>query len=258
MPESTEKYVRINADGSSDFVTTTRSPRLISEAMARQFAGDASFIMRNVFEANLKGFPAFRSHLISTQASRTVVTRLPFIRLNCHFELMKDGMLSPKFFHRNQPEKEKFIKSSLQWSPPEDMILMFACPLIGFNNPRITSSDSKPYLIAYNPQKQAWVLPLPNLYEDCSVCNGQFDGNGTSYQMAFEKCLQQFLLSDWNTDLINSTNAVYAQRMFRFVPASGETEQMNWHDDKAGDARSWQKFCTKVGTPVTVSVGGLL
>lgn len=257
----TERYVRINSDGSSEYVITERSPRLITEAMARQFAGDVTIPMRNVFETTIKGFPPFLTHMAASNTKRMLVTQLPFLRLNCHFELASDGFLVPKFFHRDEPAKEKFVKSSLNWTPPLDMIIMFAAPIMGFNDrgsESMTTSATKPYLIAYNPDKQAWVLPLPNLYEDCSACLGKYSGASDSYQKSFELCLQQFLLSDWNTDLIDENKINYCRHLFKFNPLETDTHQLRWDHDAMRQARSWQMLCRKAGTPVTISVGGFV
>ena len=261
MPQTTEKFIRINEDGTSEFCTLNRSPRLISQAFARQFAGDAKLSMRNVMEAKVNGFPPFVTHLVASNTQRLLVTKLPFLRLTCHFELDKEGLLVPHFFNRNQPEKDKFIQSSLQWTPPPDMTLMFASFIRGYEAVPIrhlSTQDSKPYLIAFNPQKQAWVLPLPNLYDDCTVCNGEFNGMGGTYQSAFEKCLQQFLSAAWNTDLINNSKMEFCKSLFKFAPGSSETVQVDWAAKEMAQGRAWQALCTKAGSPITIAVGGLI
>lgn len=77
------------------------------------------------------------------------------------------------------------------------------------------------YLFALN-EGNAYRLPIPNIYEDCSVCMGDYSPSAHNLISNLQGNLDQFLNSNWNSDLIVSGKE-NLKSMFRFTPlAEGE------------------------------------
>ena len=163
--------------------------------------------------------------------------RLPVLNLNS--TIKTDGSLVIPSFE----EKGDYV--TLRWTPPMDMKLIYTAKL------EFTGSlwqSGMGYIFAFFSSTQVYRVPLPNVYNDCSICNGR---NGDPYagdtiMDCFSNSLSDFNSSKWNADLIHdSVNGMFveSQRMFRFEPTSDgfNTIQTEIH---------WTKLSRPVGTDV--------
>ncbi len=145
--------------------------------------------------------------------------------------------------------KGEFV--TLDWTPVPDMALYFGVKVDKYNPAPGTVPGyfyaSTLYLFAiHTPSKTCHLLPMPNLYNDCHVCVGDYNSKTATTFDSFLKAYEYFCASKWNDHLIkdNSDRMKCAAKMFRFKPNGPETfESLPPEDD-------WRKLCVPVGTDV--------
>jgi hypothetical protein len=98
------------------------------------------------------------------------------------------------------------------------------------------------WLFAFGQNRNAYRLPLPNLYDDCSICMGEFAQQYDTASECLTASLQQFNKSQWNSDLMPATEK--SQKFFRFKPTDETFETL------PVDAGDWTSLCAKVSTAV--------
>lgn len=99
------------------------------------------------------------------------------------------------------------------------------------------------YLFACDTRNRAYRLPLPNLFDDCKVCTGEFAHTHPSGATAVAASVEQFRASQWNSDLMPAVER--AQQCFRFQPT---------HESFATlpvAVPDWTTLCDKVSTAVS-------
>jgi len=117
--------------------------------------------------------------------------RLP---LNARFRLVAD-VLVPAF------AAESDLELSLVWQAPKDMRLAFAIHTEAVDGAVVILNN---YLFACDSRSRAYRLPLPNLFDDCKVCTGEFVRNHSSGAAAVAASIEQFRASQWNADLMRT------------------------------------------------------
>jgi hypothetical protein len=188
--------------------------------------------------------------LLFTMTERYAVARLSNIKLNCHFRLIGDKVLVPVF--KEKDDDNDYIAAAPLWKVPEDMVLLFASRIYNHTDLKhkpATSPDQSNWLIAYDKDKRAYKLPISNVYDDCAVCMGSFEGVAPTVSEAFSMALNQFNASDWNADLAGGTGN--SDSLFRFKTKKDETESLE-------PSEHWTKLCTVISTPMSALFGGLL
>ena len=243
-----EKYIRLNPDGTSELVTVNRAAREVGEGLINQFGATVVRTLKRAFPT-----PSGVAHLLITDRECYAVARLKEINLLSHYDTAGDKTLTPVFLRETDAAAKDYPLMPLVWPVPEDMVLLFAARLLCHNEPReriATAPDQSCYLVAYNQKKQAFLLPLPNLYGDAAICMGQFNGQADSAAQAFMLALAQFDKSSWNSDLLEN-RIDHAQALFRFKEQATETEAIPFQGD-------WSKHCEKISTPVTLLIAQLL
>lgn len=246
LPE--ESYLRFNPDGSSHFVTMQSSPRKVTEKIMEKFTKNISLNLKRAFPCEETGGTA---SIICTNTERYAVARLKVIKLNCHFRLVGDKVLVPVFVGK-ETSREGYIAAAPEWTVPDDMILLFAARIYNFNDvgrPLATNPDHSCYLIAYDKDKRSYRLPISNVYDDCAICMGKFNGDADTASEALSLAMRQFNASDWNADLSGETTN--SDSLFRFKTKDELTECLP-------PAYPWPKLCKVVSTPITQLIGGLL
>ena len=242
-----EKYIRINQDGTSHFVTVYEEQRQVSEELLKKLSTNTQTVIKNMFSLG--------PNVISISMSKTemiAVTKIEKLGLTSCFELGADKMLHPVFIAKQDAKSQKMPVISAEWVVPPSMTLVFAARIYDFAKAKLfTAPDASCYLMAFDSGKRAWRLPLPNLYDDCAICMGSFEGSGTTIQEAFAKALSQFVKSDWNSDLLGDNKQTNATKLFSFTPTKEGVETSPFTSD-------WTVLCPKIATPVSAVIGGVL
>jgi hypothetical protein len=255
--DTTESYIRLNADGTTEFVKTTRNTRDISEEIARQFSSGVTISLKNAFEVK-QGVAS----VIASATQKFCCVELERINLTAHFSLGQGNILTPRFFAPKDEVGQGLPKTTMVWHPPANMTLVFAVSMsqaeTGNAKDWFSNGYQQAFLIAYDPIRRAYLLPLPNLYDDCAICMGEFNGRDYSMQTSFQKALEQFDHSAWNSDLLGYL-APKSQQLFQFEVSDTETNQTDWDSDHGAVIRAtWPEMAEKVATPVTAMIGGLM
>ncbi len=159
-----------------------------------------------------------------------VLDRLP---LNARFRLVAD-VLVPAF------ASESDLELSLVWQAPKDMRLAFVVRTEA-DEGEVVIADN--YLFACDTRSRAYRLPLPNLFDDCKVCTGEFERRHPSGAAAVVASVEQFRMSQWNADLMRTVEK--SQQCFRFQPTNDTFTTL------PVAVADWTTLCDKVSTAVS-------
>ena len=251
MTDPIETYLRINPDGSGELVTTQRSPREITEPLARRLSADARFTLKNAFSCGYgeKDTPheTVTTHVIHSPEQTFCIAELFVINLTAHWELRGDNILCPRFLNKDHNLYGRLLQASALWTTPFGMRLLF-CTEMEEEGGGWLSNGKKSWLIAYDHDKRAYLLPLGNLYDDAAVCMGVFNGRADTLAESFELALKQFYHSAYNADLAMETEK--SDPLFRFKMADKLTQE--------ACILPWEESCGRIGTHITAMAGGLL
>ncbi len=107
------------------------------------------------------------------------------------------------------------------------------------------------YLIASDQDSGYWRLPLPNVHSDCRVCTGEYTSKHATFMECMDAAYGQFLGSNWNSDLLESTETT--QKFFRFKAEGNEFTTMQV------EAKA-TKYCQRVNIPQLewLATGGMM
>ena len=98
-----------------------------------------------------------------------------------------------------------------EWVIPTDMEAYLTCVSFGESLKVILSAWS-------SKEKQMYRLPLPNIYEDGSICMGdRFNYDGSDLLASARRSIKSFKEAEWNRDLIHNTGGNHV-KMFRYDP----------------------------------------
>lgn len=134
---------------------------------------------------------------------------------------------------------------SLEWKELAGMTLLFLqmCKVEPSASVPRTWTSVKAWLFAADNNNRHFKLPLPNIYDDCRVCEGDWQRYASSAQESVTRALAQFEKSEWNADLWRDPAA--SQKMFRFMPKKEGFDQM------PPQASDWTQLCVKVSLEIS-------
>ncbi len=150
--------------------------------------------------------------------------------LKARFRLI-NGVLVPMFASTTD------LELPLRWTAPPAVRLVFVVRTEAAES-YVTIGGN--WLFAFDAQRHGYRLPLPNLYDDCSVCTGDFEDCYDTVQLALAASLQQFERSAWNADLMRTV--AQSQKFFRFRPTNDTFETLPI------EATDWTTLGNKVAT----------
>ena len=231
----------MNRDGSCYLVTTSYHQKEMTQIVANSFS--QSVIRSIPLVGKVDGSPVWAA----ANASETfMITRLKKMTILSNFEKAGE-FLHPMFMRENDPRCKGTPRFAAVWDVPNDMKLAFASRLQYCSQTEVRARpDHANYLIALSSTKEAYRIPISNIFEDGAVCMGQFVGSAPDCLTAFGLALSQLKISDWNSDLMDTGSQRYenAKKMFRFKPTSDGIECVPLADP-------WINLCEKIATPVT-------
>jgi hypothetical protein len=137
--------------------------------------------------------------------------RLSKMQINTKF-VLKDGFLVPDFAQTSASSTE----FSLTWYVPDKMKLYL---MVTVDASAMLADDT--WLVAFDRNGNCYRLPTTNTYEDGKVCQGIYDGYGTSLLDCLIKAYKQFIDSRWNADLHDrggDYGMEHSMQLFRFKP----------------------------------------
>lgn len=234
--QTKDSYLKLNSDGSLKFVTEISEDRDLTPQLCKLLSEDVLVKSPTLF------LTSGGSEVGTLQSLKEafLFTWLPKIRFNCPFHA--GTIMTPEFVPEANTTNPVL---NIDWSPPEGMRILFLSRMTRVGTrPTILKDDSN-WLFAMNAENQSWQLPLPNLFDDCKICMGAFNGQGDTFQQSFQAALDQFDRSSWNADLLANKQA-RAGRLFMFKATETGFEQV---PQKPGD--KWEAQCIKVATSIS-------
>lgn len=154
------------------------------------------------------------------------------IPLNTKFRLVND-VLVPVFTAASE------IEIPLVWRAPKEVRLKFVVRTeCCYDSVKVEGN----WLFAFDSENRGYRLPLPNLYDDCRICTGNFQDRHDSHDEALVASLEQFRKSQWNSDLMR--NLEQSQMFFRFRPTNESFEVLPI------EAENWTTLCSKISTSI--------
>lgn len=174
---------------------------------------------------------------MSIDSKKTSSFWIPVLKINltAPFKVCDDGSAWP-VFDGTLPIFE------ITWNTPPDMNL-FLVVLLNQLHYEIAT-----YLVAMEENKYQWRIPISNLYDDCKLCNGNYERKYGVVQ-ALTAAWDQFNLSRWNRDLYASSSEVFREKtkkMFGFKSVNNTFEQVPMSVD-------WREYCEKINNEILLT-----
>lgn len=242
MQDSTTEYI-LRSGGEIVRRDSTERNIILSEAVINQLCTSVTVHTPNVCWAVVQDAAPNSSVSLITRG-REVYASFPINSLNIRapYRLI-NGAMVPVFSSSADPIL------GLKWTAPGTMRIRV---LIQFkqevSSPRRFTMLMM-WVYAYDRDGAAYRLPLPNLYEDCKVCNGdQHFHYCATIQDTIQHVMEMFQNSSWNADLWTTVDE--SQTLFSFLP-EGDGAQQTF---KSRVVEPWQSYCRKVATAYSVMV----
>lgn len=190
----------LKSTGEAVIRTITENHCAIAASLADQLSSTAVRVVKNLFLT-----PTESIGLTASNNEVHLGCRLNKLSLLTNWVVV-DGFLVPR------PDKDGGSRLKMEWEPHNAMTILFVARI----EPGLHIGDRKCYLLALDSGGRNHQLPLPNVYDDCSVCMGEFDSQGQSYLECFQKALAQFRNAPWNADLMTGDKSVKLEKLVRF------------------------------------------
>jgi len=168
---------------------------------------------------------AIRGFLDTRECHLWSFCSLKYLKFTCAWKIDNDGFETPKFLANSERHDAAVIDAQAVnpgyvWAVPagHDLILLF------------NHATKQPHLYIYvQEQKEVFMLPIPNQYEDGSLCLGEYHNaiEGLSFEETAEYMANLFMSSIWNKDLFSEAKTKPCAQLFRWkegsyqVPADG-------------------------------------
>jgi hypothetical protein len=234
---STVEYLLKN-DGSFELVETIRTPIDIGPNVLSTVLADRSIRIPGAVSHPAMGVLGLDA---SEKAGHVWTIPIPALRLNTRFGLIKPNgrtVLTPTLSSASDPVLD------LLWEPPASCLMKLAVMVVLDQN-SLFYAVSKSWLFMFDGSARCWRLPIGNLYDDCSVCLGEFEYLDVTSLGAAQRAYNQFWNGHWNADLMTSTKVDQMRRMFRFTPETMAQEP---------PPTTWADYCYKVANPIVERV----
>ena len=213
----------------------TLTERLISErdldvqsTVLDALTEDVTREVRDVF--NIPGWGNVHASVGSKDTLWSVpIDRIPLL---ARFKLINQ-VLVPMFASSTD------LEMPLVWNAPVEVRLVFAV-VTKCEDEQICVEGN--WLFAVDGDKRGYRLPLPNLHDDCRICTGDFEGDQETALECVRASLEQFNQSQWNSDLMRTSES--SQKFFRFQPTK---ESFTTLPIQTAD---WTTLCNKVSTAI--------
>lgn len=199
----------------------------ISEEVLLAMAGNFHRVCRDAFIV-----AGSSAHLAITEKSTFVTVGVPIINLKAPFKTQNESV-TPAFDSKNEPIM------SIQWSSTVFGSMRLVMLIELNHSPTYQKWNyANAWLVAFDPSKRAYRLPLPNVHNDCRMCLGDFSASNVTVSECVAAVLAQFESSPWNADLWGDNRAKTAA-LFSFKPTNSGFDQI------PPDSH-WDEFCDKV------------
>lgn len=244
-------YIQLGHDGSCEYVTEQRTQKNLSMDLIERIGSKAPIHLPNLFESS-----GDSAGIIRDNTQMFAYKFMTTLKLNCTFKITGESILRPIFINEDERLKsgDAYPQFVAEWKVPETMRLMFAAKVNPNSHPIwrfMTNYNHGCMLIAWSG-KVAYRLPLPNLYDNCDMCTGKFEGIGKTVAGAFQRAVDQMEKSSWNSDLLEEVRQRNADELFQFKPMPDGTMQSIPY------VKDWKVLCPTAGNTNIEILGGAL
>lgn len=233
----------LKSDGNAVLRTITEQPCAIVNELVEGLSNNAIRSLPGIFQT-----PTERVGVVLTRNEILLGCRLSHLELSMNW-FLSNGLLLPRPCANGDKGSGTVMK--MKWEPHNGLNLMFVAVI----HPGMEIENRKCFLLAFNSSKANYQLPLPNLYDDCSVCMGEFNSHGTSYLECFQKALTQFRNATWNTDLTDGEKLKKLETLIRFKVVKQDDKDVF---EREGNGNLWWNQCWSRETRVTDAARRLL
>jgi hypothetical protein len=224
---STETYFRLIAGGTIQRVDKNVSDVPVPHEIFRNAAAGVSLSLRNV--AIIQDWGLLN---LSVTMNGSGFATVPVQRIVLRTSFDVKNIDDEKLFVPNFASIDNLIE--VVWEVPETMRVIL---VLAIQTRSYTWSIGKSYLYAVDGRPEYWRLPLANIHDDGSVCEGREVKWFNSLMEAIADMLATFDKSRWTSHLWTDHNK--SQQFFRFRPLDKNKFQTI-------APAAWATLCNKV------------
>lgn len=200
-----KKEIILNADGSAVCRSITEEACNIVESMGELLSSKKARAARNVGKCGNR-----LVHLVLAENESWLVTPMDMLKLKMSWRVV-DTILLPTPTCSGSTPVHPVV--AMEWSPSLSGIPLYFITKLGGS---LVPNKRDNWLLAFDATNKSYHLPLPNIFEDGSVCMGNYDGAGDCMLQAQERALAQLEASNWNTDLYDSARQQRLEYLVRY------------------------------------------
>lgn len=217
--------------------TRTRVEKVITSDTFRPLLDSFQLKLKSFHD--LRHLPGFTvAHLCSSLKEHVWTVPIKTLTIRAPFAMLEGGLV-PSFGSKNDP----LLK--LEWPVPPSLNLNLVISTVADGGEWCCAKE---WLLAFDENSAAWRLPLANLYEDASLCSGDWERTNPTSTGLLGVAIHQFVNSQWNQDLHDTGDMKKVQALIRFDP---KTEPYTALPVNTPD---WRNLTRKVGSPIIESV----
>ena len=233
----------LKPDGQALLRTISEAPCNIVNSLAERLSSSTPRVVKRLFSTTNESIG-----VVATGTEVYLGCRVTSIELNMHWR-MEGNTLLP--FPVSKKDVATGIVVKLKWEPRGGMHLAFLARI----HKDLHIENRHCFLLALDSSGRNFRLPLPNIYDDCSICMGEFDSSGQSYLEVFQKALTQFRNAGWNSDLMDGEKLAKLEKLIRYKVVKGEQGDTFEQD---GNGNLWWNQCYGCETRVSDAARRLL
>lgn len=241
-----KRFYRITEDGVIQNVNETWEDIKLNDSFMDNLMVNSARKMTSVFPAMVidPSLEQGKVHVnaINSSGDANWTVELPFLPITCPFKVDGDSLMTPAFGKTENP------MVSVSWKPLEHMRLYWVVMITRSGVEKVPWTTGYQYVVAYHTDGTFHKLPVSNLYDDCRLCTGTYDGSAATHLEVLQKSWVQLVKAEWQGDLWHDKGAAYQERtdrLFRFKPAERGFEQLKPSVQKE---KKWTDYTDKIAT----------
>lgn len=219
-------YTLNDVNGTFEKVTITRQVVADADAQLRALSNDQClFIPRACSVGRQPVHVAASAHLL------TMACRLPNLRLSTFWKIIQPPdrrhkpYIVPIFHDAGSGE----FRAAPVWTPYSNMAMFFVSCFQTSNGQYVYSRSNIAVVCTDKRYPGTYRFPLPNIHGNGKLCLGSDAGQITAdatlpLASMFDKALEVFQSSPWNTDLLNENAPDVINAHFRFSAEDNKTQ----------------------------------
>lgn len=181
----------LEPDGQCFRITTKKEPVMLAENLAQALSGSVARYIPHAFVMD-----GNQVHLIQTAKETYAAVELANLRIKCPWKMEKKEMVP--YFDGSAEENPVM---TIDWPVPDSFRMFFVSRI--YNGVQTRKDKANWLLMEFTEKREFYLLPVANVFEDGSICMGEFIGTPAEFslQAGLKLAYDQFRTSPWNADL---------------------------------------------------------